>query len=171
MKKLYVCSDIHGDYFAFEKMIRLSEDNPLIIAGDFCPGTASFERFFRTCNKELTMVSGNCDNSYDFQIAGINYPPKIREIEFNNRKIVITHGHVYNSSVSPIELSRGDIFISGHTHRPQLYLNSSNIIELNPGSTTYPRGGFPPSYAVIEKNEIKVLGLDDGLLIYSLQYS
>jgi hypothetical protein len=169
MKKLYVCSDIHGDYQAFEKMIKISDNNPLIIAGDLCPGNSSFESAMFS-NKELILVSGNCDNSYDFQIAGINYPPRIREIEFNNRKIVITHGHIYSSKVSPIELSRGDIFISGHTHRPHLFVNSSNIIELNPGSTTNPRGGFPTSYAVIESHEIKVIGLDDDLLIYSLQY-
>jgi putative phosphoesterase len=170
MKKIYVCADIHGDYYAFEKMVRISDNNPLIIAGDLCPGNSSFESFFQLNYKELILISGNCDNSYDFQRAGINYPPRIREIEFNNRKVVITHGHIYNSSVSPIELSKGDIFISGHTHRPQLYLNSSNIIELNPGSTTYPRGGFPASYAIIEENEIKVIGLDDGILIYSLRY-
>lgn len=169
MKKLYVCSDIHGNYQAFEKMMKISGNDPLIIAGDLCPGNPSFESV-KFSNKELILVSGNCDNSYDFQLAGINYPPRIREMEFNNRKIVITHGHIYNSTVSPIELSRGDIFISGHTHRPQLSINSSNIIELNPGSTTSPRGGFPPSYAIIEKNEIQVIGLDDGLIIYSLQY-
>jgi len=170
MKKLFVCSDIHGDYFAFQKMVRLAENNPLIIAGDLCPGTSSFETFFFQNSSNLILVSGNCDNSYDFQIAGLNYPPEIRELEFNNRKVVITHGHIYSSSISPIKLSRGDIFISGHTHRPQLYLNSSNVIELNPGSTTRPRGGFPPSYAVIEKDIIKVIGLENDLLIYSLEY-
>lgn len=170
MKKLFICSDIHDDFFAFEKMIRLSDNNPLIIAGDLCPISSRFESFFQSSNKDLTLVCGNCDSSYDFHIAGINYPPQVREFEFNNRKIVITHGNTYSAKNSPIELSRGDIFISGHTHRPKLFLNSSNIIELNPGSTTYPRGGFPSSYAVIEKNEIKIISLDDGYIIYSLQY-
>jgi len=170
MKRLFVCSDIHGDYFAFHKMIKIAQENPLIIAGDLVPHISSFESFFHQNNKELILVSGNCDNSYDFQLSGINFPPRIREIEFNNRKIVITHGHQYDAQSCPIELSRGDIFISGHTHRPKLFLNSKNVIELNPGSTTRPRGGFPPTYAVIDQNEIKVLGLEDNLLIYSLEY-
>ncbi|MBK5201055.1 MAG: YfcE family phosphodiesterase [Spirochaetaceae bacterium] len=170
MKKLFVCSDIHGDYFAFHKMIQLAQDNPLIIAGDLVPSTSSFESFFHQNNNELIMVSGNCDISYDFQLAGIYYPPQLRELDFNNRKIIITHGDIFSPEVCPIKLSKGDIFISGHTHRPKLFLNSKNIIELNPGSTSRPRGGFPPSYAVIEKHEIKILGLEDELLIYSLEY-
>lgn len=170
MKKLFVCSDIHSDYFAFHKILQLSKDNTLIVAGDLVPNNHSFESFFHQTNKEIILVSGNCDISYDFHNAGIYYPPEIREIEFNNRKIIITHGDIYNPDLSPIKLSRGDIFISGHTHRPKLILNSRNIIELNPGSASRPRGGFPASYAIIEKNEIKILGLEDDLLIYSLEY-
>lgn len=40
------------------------------------------------------------------------------------------------------------LVISGHTHRP-LVERRGTVIYLNPGSPTLPRGGFPPSLALI----------------------
>ncbi|MBA3028786.1 MAG: metallophosphoesterase family protein [Desulfobacteraceae bacterium] len=42
--------------------------------------------------------------------------------------------------------------ISGHTHRP-LVEEKGNVIYLNPGSASLPRGGFPPTYALIHIRE------------------
>ena len=42
------------------------------------------------------------------------------------------------------------------------------VVYLNPGSVSFPKNGFPPSYAVFEEREIQVLPLDGGEPIYVL---
>ena len=45
--------------------------------------------------------------------------------------------------------------ISGHTHRP-LIEKKGEVIYLNPGSASEPRGGFMPSFALITLNDHRV---------------
>ena len=47
-----------------------------------------------------------------------------------------------------------DIFIHGHTHIPKIFEYPEGIV-INPGSTTLPRGGSNPSYAVITIDDNK----------------
>ena len=53
------------------------------------------------------------------------------------------------------------IFIHGHTHRNELYMDNDGLITLCPGSISCPRDGTIGSYAIInienEQIEIKVI--------------
>lgn len=169
MEKLFVCSDVHSDYFNFKSFVNKSEGNTILIAGDLCPNSSSFAHLFETLKNDIIAVRGNCDSSYDFFNTTLDLPPLIREYPFFERKIVLSHGHRFNSpDSSTIPLNSGDIFISGHTHVAHLYINSNGIICLNPGSLTYPRGKELESYAIIEKNKITIKELDSEKIIYSL---
>jgi len=55
------------------------------------------------------------------------------------------------------------MIMSGHTHIPVLE-KKNNIIYLNPGSITIPKGGFPRSFAVMNENKIKVLDLNKNII-------
>jgi uncharacterized protein len=49
--------------------------------------------------------------------------------------------------IDPASINVG-LVISGHTHRP-LVEEKGPVVYLNPGSASLPRGGFPPTYALI----------------------
>lgn len=169
MEKIFICSDVHGDYNAFSKFIELSENNPIIICGDLTPYSQSFAYLFSTLENDLFIVKGNCDNAYDFSIANINIPPRIRLENFFNRQVLITHGDLIKYPYqSPYKLENGDIFISGHTHVVKLFKDKNAVINLNPGSLSRPRGEFDSSYAILYKNKIEIRALYDNKVILNL---
>ncbi len=171
MKKIYICSDIHNDYLAFQNFIKKASDNPIVICGDLTPSSLSFSTIFSQLNNDLYMVKGNCDNAYDFSIANLNIPPRLRLESFFNKNVLITHGDIIkNPSQSSIDLHSGDIFISGHTHVPKLYADDKGVILLNPGSLSRPRGNFDSSYATIDKDKIEIRTLEKDHLILTLSF-
>lgn len=171
MEKIYICSDVHNDYFAFQKFIDKARENPIVICGDLTPSSQSFSTLFSTLTNDVYIVKGNCDNAYDFSIANINIPPRVIVENFFNKNILITHGDIIkNPSQSSIELNCGDIFISGHTHVPKLFIDDTGVILLNPGSLSRPRGKFDSSYATIDKEKIEIRTLKKDQLILTLSF-
>jgi len=172
MDKIFICSDVHGDYNSFKTFIKKAKNHPIIICGDLTPYSQSFSYLFSTINNDIYLVKGNCDNAYDFSIADISIPPRIRVEYFFDRAFVITHGDlIRNPNESNIKLNNNDFFISGHTHIASLFKDNQGIINLNPGSLSKPRGPFDASYAIIEKNkaEIKTLNNDKTILRLNLK--
>jgi putative phosphoesterase len=49
------------------------------------------------------------------------------------------------SRVRPV----ADVFVSGHTHRPEI-AELDGVLFVNPGSASHPRGGWCPTVAVLE---------------------
>ena len=91
------------------------------------------------------------------------------ELTVGPHKILLTHGHYYNVSLSVENLyeeavERGcDIAMYGHTHRPFLD-KICGVTVLNPGSLSYPRQeGRRPSYMIITADE-------DGRMDYDQRY-
>jgi len=169
MEKIYVCSDVHGDYEGFKVFVEKAQSNPIIICGDLTPYAQSFSYLFSKIDNDLYLVKGNCDNAYDFSIANIYIPPRIRVETFFNRKFIITHGDlITNVSQSGIALTSGDLFLSGHTHTPRLIKDDNGIIYLNPGSLSRPRGHQDKSYAIIYENWVEIRSLNKNKLILSL---
>ncbi len=169
MEKIFVTSDIHGDYDAFSRFIDKTEKSPIFICGDLTPYSPSFAYLFNSISNNVYMVKGNCDNAYDFSIANLYIPPRTRIESFFNRQMLITHGDLIKCPESaPIQLNNNDLFISGHTHVPKLYYDDNHIINLNPGSLSRPRGNFNSSYAIIYKNKIEIRTLDNDKVIFYL---
>ena len=78
-------------------------------------------------------------------------------------RIFLTHGHIHTPEKHPGGI---DAFFSGHTHIPVLKAENGTLY-LNPGSVSIPKGGFPPSYAIYEDGNIRVLSLTDGSELFS----
>ena len=53
----------------------------------------------------------------------------------------------------------GDILLYGHTHIPRAEQPGDQWM-LNPGSVSIPKGGYPPSYAVLEDGVFTIKTLD-----------
>lgn len=170
MEKIYICSDVHGDYEAFKAFVDKAKKNPIIICGDLVPRSQSFSSLFATLYNDLYIVKGNCDNAYDFALASIYIPPRIRHEKLLNKDMVITHGDMVPTPFfSPIMLNKGDFFIFGHTHVPKLFIDDSGVINLNPGSLSLPRGKYDSSYAIIYDNLVEIRTLKKDKVIFKLK--
>ena len=73
--------------------------------------------------------------------------PKELTMVIDGLKFYIVHGHLFNVDFGIQELetyakeNHIDIVCFGHTHNPT-YIVKDNIIYINPGSVTYPRGKY-----------------------------
>jgi len=169
---LFVISDIHGKAdplrMAFGKFSR-KKGSHILIAGDLMvrhsPEAASI---IQRNKNHITAVQGNCDSSIDQDLAGTPLP-LVQNIIWNERKLLLTHGHTFSQGRLPL-LPAGSILITGHTHYPALTIDEgSGIILLNPGSIASPRKGSKASYAVITKAGISVISLFSGKKLLSLR--
>lgn len=130
MKKILVTTDSHGKISDIYGIIENAKFDSIINLGDYCEEAE--ELSFAFIEIPFYAVKGNCDF----------YNVKYREIEIldiENKKIMITHGHLFGVKNSMEILEREaenlgvDIVLFGHTHIP--YLNRKNgILYCNPGA-------------------------------------
>lgn len=152
--KMLVLSDTHNATLDFivDKLKESQNIDMLIHCGDkyndikFFGDKLGIEKFYG--------VAGNCD------------PDGIADeeifLEICNKKIFITHGHLYGVKTNLEKLKKyaksknADIVIFGHTHMP-FNEEIDKILFFNPGSTILPRGDFS-SYGILEITDESVTG-------------
>jgi uncharacterized protein len=102
-------------------------------------------------------VKGNCD-------VGMKGADEILE-QIGDKRIYVNHGHYYGikNNIYGLYLRgkelKADIIIFGHTHMP-FCEREENILLINPGSVTYPRGG--------SKKSCMILNLDDEVTVNTI---
>lgn len=74
------------------------------------------------------------------------------------RAIYATHGHVYNENHLP-PMKPGDVLLHGHTHVLRVE-EKDGLLILNPGSTSIPKEGNPPTYATLEDGLFRIWTFD-----------
>ena len=140
--RILVFSDSHRDIQSCCDVInRIIGIDMIIHAGDHAEDAESISRLFPDI--PIHFVSGNCD----FGAA-----PKELVFTASDKKIFLTHGHLYNvkndlgfSSLLQHAQTLGcDCAVFGHTHEGLCNINSG-ITLLNPGSIRYGR-----TFGVIE---------------------
>lgn len=131
-----IISDTHG-YLDDDLLKHLQGADVIVHAGDMC---SSMD--YRTLAQiaPVQMCLGNNDHAYE-------YGPEVRK-----RKIFYSSGLRWEVCHyrERLDLTRCDIAICGHTHRPFVTRDSwTNVLVMNPGSPTYPRGGGPTMGRII----------------------
>ena len=162
--KIFFMSDIHGSAFytakALEKFREEKADYIVILGDELYHGARNplplhynpkevIELLNGYADKILA-IRGNCDSEVDEMVLNFPMMATYSIMLYNNRRIFLTHGHVYNEEKLP-KLSAGDIFVYGHTHIPKAE-KQGDIYILNPGSITLPKENNPNSYGVLENN-------------------
>lgn len=146
--KIGIISDTHGDIKNIDKAILYLKECDLIIhAGDYIDDA---EYIHYSTDVKIKCVKGNCDS---YNIDG-DY-----ELTFsvNNKKFFLCHGHCHDVKMGLSSLYKFaknnniDIVVFGHTHVP-IYKIIDNIIFINPGSLTYPRGISDKSFGILAIN-------------------
>ena len=167
-----IASDIHGSAWYCRKMMEALEKEQadrLILLGDLLyhgprndlPKEYAPKEVIRMLNKEknrIYNVRGNCDAEVDQMVLPFNILEERKIVEVDGRRILLHHGH-HETDTSTVS-----VVMSGHTHVPVLE-EKDGVLYLNPGSTTIPKNGSRPSYAVWDEGRISIIGLDDGHIV------
>ncbi|MCG9598060.1 phosphodiesterase [Vibrio sp. Isolate25] len=175
--KLFFASDLHGSLPATEKVLTEFENSGaqhLVLLGDLLnhgprnpipegynpPAVAQRLNHY---SAQIIAVRGNCDSEVDQMLLSfpmmMDYAWVLLE---TGQRLFLTHGHLFNADKRPT-LQHGDTIVHGHTHVPVSEWQGEQII-FNPGSVTFPRNGFEPSFGLYEEGELKVITFDEQLL-------
>ena len=150
MKKLVIMSDNHGDDQILTKLKKIEPDADYYI---HCGDSETFD--FQLLN-DFYCVKGNND-------WHLNLPTQLT-LFIEGYKVLVTHGQYFgyfNREYAMNDLltqNNAQILICGHTHMP-MYVKDGDFYYINPGSTSFPRGGSDKGYGVlyIDKDEIKFI--------------
>lgn len=142
---------------------RIEQAEAVLHAGDFT--TEQVLDAFADKSRRLYGVAGNSDES-----SVRNRLPMERTIEIAGTRIVLTHGDMH----SPVSLSllgrqeSASIVVVGHTHRPSV-AKADDVLIVNPGSHTEPRGGTAGYVEFQLTRGIGQLCSPDGTIIDSFE--
>lgn len=175
--KIFFISDIHGslsalkaalDAFHSENCSRIAILGDLMYHGprnplpdDYRPAEVS--SLINGYKDRIIAVRGNCDSEVDQMLVEYPMMETYAQIVDGERSIFLTHGHVFGPDKLP-PLRKGDIFAFGHTHIP-VAEKSGEIFLFNPGSTSLPKNGNPPTYGIFDGTSLSVKKMDGSVLL------
>lgn len=167
--KILLLSDIHGSRGACQQALQVYHDQQaerLILLGDLLnhgprnplpldydpPAVAeSLNRH----SAEILAVRGNCDNEADQTLLDFNIKADYNVLQLPDRRIFLSHGHIYDPQHLPPTFGPGDVFLFGHIHLP-LAEKQEDYYLGNPGSCALPHQGYPPSYGLLTPTNFTV---------------
>lgn len=134
--KVLVVSDTHGVYGDLIDLINNEKFDMYIHLGDTLRDAEEIEL---ACGIRFLKVKGNNDY-FDFNTQ------ENLIVDIAGKKTLLTHGHkdgVYFTTGNLLKRAKSlkaDIVLFGHTHTFQAEV-IDGVLLLNPGSTSFPRGG------------------------------
>lgn len=160
--KLLIASDIHGSAYYCRKMLEAYEKEGaqrMLLLGDILyhgprndlPKEYAPKEVIRMLNEkknEIYAIRGNCEAEVDQMVLQFPVLADYMVLFAGERAIYATHGHVYNENHLP-PMKAGDVLLHGHTHVLRAE-EKDGLLILNPGSTSIPKEGNPPTYATLE---------------------
>ena len=156
--KIMFASDIHGSAYYCRKMLDAYEASGaerLVLLGDIL-----YHGPRNDLPREIYAVRGNCDTEVDQMVLNFPILADYGLFVLEGKTFYATHGHVFNQDHLP-PMQAGDILIHGHTHVLRAdRIQAEGIGEitiLNPGSTSIPKEGNPPTYAILEDGMFRIL--------------
>jgi len=174
--KLFFMSDIHGSIGCLNRTLRQAElegADQIISLGDLLyhgprnplPSDYNPKEVAAKLNEyksRIISVRGNCDSEVDQMLIEFPILSEYAVLFYEGRRIFATHGHHFHIDNLP-PLTKGDIFIQGHTHVP-VAERRGDIIVLNPGSVTLPKENNPPSYGILESSTFRIKDFEGNIL-------
>ena len=174
--KLMIASDIHGDRdscLLLKHAIESERADKLLLLGDLLyhgprndlPATYAPKEVIAILSEmkeKLICVKGNCDTEVDQMVLPFPILSDTAFLHIDGVDIFASHGHRASPDSLP-PLTDGCVFLSGHTHIPACEARD-NILCLNPGSTSIPKGGSPKSYMVFENRTFTAKSFDGEVI-------
>ena len=180
--KLMIASDIHGCAPACRRLLDIFENSDaerLILLGDLLyhgprndlPAGYDPKAVIAMLSEyadRLFCVRGNCDTEVDQMVLPFPILSETALLFVDGRTWFAAHGHRAGANPTAGDLPRlsaGSVILTGHTHIPTLDTTPDGILLVNPGSTSIPKGGFAPSYALYEDGRFEVISLDGDKIL------
>lgn len=174
--KYLLLSDIHGSIDRLRTVLdiyRKEQCDMLLLMGDILnygprnglPEGLDAQTVADTLNKmadEIIAVRGNCDSEVDQMLLQFPIMATYTLLVDEGRKILLTHGHVFNEDNMPP--GHLDAIIHGHTHLWELTRMPSGTLLCNTGSITFPKGGRVPTFGIMENGKISIRDLNNKTL-------
>ncbi|MGN0641642.1 MAG: phosphodiesterase [Huintestinicola sp.] len=170
--KLIFASDIHGSAPCCKALLDMcGRENPdkLILLGDLLyhgprndlpEGYAPKEviSMLNGAKSSILCVRGNCEAEVDQMVLEFPVMADYMTMWLGKHMVFCTHGHLFDPDTMP-SLSKGDIFISGHTHIWKAE-EKNGIYRINTGSVSLPKNGNEKSCVIYKDGLFEVCGLD-----------
>lgn len=167
--KYIIASDIHGSAEAAKLLLEKFEASgakKLLLLGDFlyhgprnrlpgghdCNETANLLNAYAD---KIVAVKGNCDAEADQAMLKFPIMSDSAIVEAGELTMLLSHGHRYDIS-NPAPFMGCNVMLNGHTHIP-LAKEKDGVVFVNPGSVALPRGGYEPSYCLLQDGVFKIL--------------
>lgn len=174
--KYMFASDIHGSAYYCRKMLDAFDNASaeyLILLGDILyhgprndlPLEYAPKEVIAMLNRyknKIFAVRGNCEAEVDQMVLEFPVMADYAVFVLNGKTFYATHGHIYNKDNMP-PLQQGDILIHGHTHILTAE-KSDDIVILNPGSVSIPKGGNENTYAILEDTEFVIYDFEGNII-------
>ena len=172
--KIMIASDIHGSAHFTKKILDIldkEQADTLVLLGDvynhgprnpfpkdYNPKTVA--DLLNSIKDKLLVVKGNCDSEVDTLISEFDFIEDVCLIQ-NGKKILCTHGHVYNKDSLPS--TKFDAIIYGHFHTGFIE-KIGNLTVANAGSISLPKNGTPSSYIILENDDITLKDINGKIV-------
>ena len=168
--KYLLLSDIHGSLPALEQALQLGHKwqcDMLCLMGDILnygprnrvPEGLDAKGIVAKLNPladKIVAVRGNCDAEVDQMLLHFPIMQDYMLLVDEGRKLLLTHGHIYNKENLPA--GKYDAVIYGHTHLWELERINGTVI-CNTGSITFPKNGNQPTLATYESGTFTMYSL------------
>lgn len=165
-------SDIHGSLPCLRRALefyKAQQCDMLLLMGDIlnygprngvpegldAPGIANL---LNDMADDIVAVRGNCDSEVDQMLLHFPILGTYTVLVDEGRRILLTHGHVYNKENLPP--GRFDAVVYGHTHLWELAETDDHCLVCNTGSITFPKGGNPPTLGIMADGAITLYNFD-----------
>ena len=163
--KYMIISDIHGGIYDLNTVLDIycnEKCDKLIVLGDLFNYGIDLNRKdiinrLNFMKENIIYVKGNCDSNTDDLLFET---PFMKEININDKKVLLTHGHLYSNEY--LLGSNYDIIIYGHTHVAEIRVEKDKLF-INPGSISKPRKG-EKSFAIIDEENITIRNLNNKII-------
>lgn len=173
----FVISDIHGCITRLQMSINKFEQSSckyLLILGDILnhgPRNPLVDEYNpKACIELLNLyrnkiiaVRGNCDSEVDQMVLKFPMMADLSVIHLGDRRVIASHGHLYDPLANDGFFAEGDIYLFGHTHVP-MAKNCQGKILLNPGSITLPKENNAQSFAILSNQGFDIYNFNDEVL-------
>ena len=122
--------------------------------------------------ERIVAVRGNCDAEIDLMMLDFPIENEYAVIEDHGFHLFLSHGHIFMPECFPRDAMESiestgaaqsieheitarqkpqiDVYLYGHTHIWKLEKNFRDVLMVNPGSTSLPKGGNPPTFGFYE---------------------
>lgn len=168
--KILIASDVHGSSAYLKKVIdayRNEKANLLVLLGDiynhgprnplpteYAPMSVS--ELLNAIKEELVVIKGNCDSQVDTLISDFDFIEDMLVIS-GDKKVLLTHGHVFNKDSLP--KTKVDAIIYGHFHTGFIE-KKDGVVCANAGSVSLPKNDTENSYIILEDGVITLKNLE-----------